>query len=278
MPRITAFQGLPLTICYWCHLSNCQASFTVRPTSRAAEVPGLTASLLPSLHVRAQRCLWMPEARVRNTKYKHLFSGCKNSAVAGRMRWGGHLTIKPLSQPVGRGECPHPNPQKNGFKEKKRIKLKGRREGAYFVTVSDWVGEMIEVGYVSRVDSLRIASLNSCRCNLQAFYNRGACGAEREVPREKGEIEGGCESQNRLFQMIRDPRTLEGCAWLPPGKVTWSVLLAVLSIALQVLGCCGFQKVSFNEPDISITQNNPFKRKVRNNCCFLFFPPSAILL
>lgn len=96
--------------------------------------------------------------------------------------------------------------------KKKRIKLKGRREETYFVTVSDWVGEMIEVGYVSRVDSLRIASLNSCRCNLQAFYNRGACGAEREVPREKGEIEGGCESQNRLFQMIRDPRTLEGCA------------------------------------------------------------------
>lgn len=60
-----------------------------------------------------------------------------------------------------------------------------------------------------RVDSLRIASLNPRRCNLQAFYNREACGAEREAPHEKGEIEGGCESQNRLFQMIRDPRTLE---------------------------------------------------------------------
>lgn len=106
---------------------------------------------------------------------------------------------------------PPPQSTEEWLLKKIRIKLKGRREGTYFVTVSDWVGEMIEeVGYVSRVDSLRIASLNSCRCNLQAFYNRGACGAEREVPREKGEIEGGCESQNRLFQMIRDPRTLEG--------------------------------------------------------------------
>lgn len=43
--------------------------------------------------------------------------------------------------------------------------------------------------------------------------------------------------------------------------------------ALEVLCCYRFQKVSFNEPDISLTQNNPFKRKVRNNCCFLFFSP-----
>lgn len=43
--------------------------------------------------------------------------------------------------------------------------------------------------------------------------------------------------------------------------------------AAEAFCCRRLQKVTFNEPDISATQNNPFKRKVRNNCYFLFFFP-----
>lgn len=51
----------------------------------------------------------MPEARVGNTKGKHLFSGSKEkSAVAGR-REEGRITVLLWSQPIGRSKCPYPS-------------------------------------------------------------------------------------------------------------------------------------------------------------------------
>lgn len=84
-------------------------------------------------------------------------------------------------------------------------------------------------------------------------------------------LDGGCAGAGTGCLGDRSPSILRTA--LRPLKGKSASFSRHPEAASEVLCCYRFQKVSVNEPDISLTQNNPFKRKVRNNCYFLFFSP-----